>query len=96
MTRRRRLMQLAIAAAGVLAAPSVATAGDAPSGVDLWSAAPGSLPPADTGKPAITLPPALWAPDPTACLPALPCGTRLLGEVRKDGAVVLQVPALRW
>jgi hypothetical protein len=30
------------------------------------------------------------------CLPALPCGTRLLGTVRKNGAVELQVPALRW
>jgi hypothetical protein len=25
-----------------------------------------------------------------------PCGTRLLGTVRKNGAVELQLPALRW
>ena len=30
------------------------------------------------------------------CLPALPCGSRLLGEVRKNGAVEVQMPALRW
>ena len=30
------------------------------------------------------------------CLPALPCGTLLLGDVRKNGAVELRVPALRW
>jgi len=71
-------------------------AGEASSGVDLWSAAPGLSSPAATGKPAITMPPSLWAPDPQTCLPALPCGTRLLGEIRKNGAVVLQVPALRW
>jgi hypothetical protein len=28
--------------------------------------------------------------------PAVRCGTRLLGTVRKNGAVELQVPALRW
>ena len=29
-------------------------------------------------------------------LPALPCGTQLLGTVRKNGAVELAVPAFRW
>jgi hypothetical protein len=87
-------MAAAIALAVAVAAPAVA--GQADAGFDWSQAAPGLPPPADTGKPALTLPPALLAPEPRGCLPALPCGTRLLGEIRKDGAVVLQVPALRW
>jgi hypothetical protein len=57
------------------------------------------VPPADTGKPAVVAPSVQFAyPErsPPACLPALPCGTRVIGEVRKNGAVELQVPALRW
>jgi hypothetical protein len=84
-----------VAAAPLVLAATTALAGQAPA-VDLWYGAPGLPPPADTGKPAITMPPALLAPEPMTCLPALPCGTRLLGEIQKDGAVVLQVPALRW
>ena len=53
-------------------------------------------PPADTGKPVILAPPPLSDADRENCLPGLPCGTRLLGTVRKNGAVELQVPALRW
>lgn len=72
---------------------SPALAGQSAPTADLTS----SLPPrADTGKPAIGLPPAELAPEPDSCVPALPCGTRLLGEIRKDGAVEVQVPALRW
>jgi hypothetical protein len=64
--------------------------------VDLWSV-PNALPPADSGKPAIFTPPAVLPPRPAAdCLPGMPCGLRLLGTVRRNGAVELQVPALRW
>jgi hypothetical protein len=55
-------------------------------------------PAADSGKAAI-VPPAARAPgqeESEKCVPALPCGTRLLGAVRRNGAVELQVPALRW
>ena len=58
-----------------------------------WSPAPL----AESGKPML-VPPAplpLQTTEPR-CLPALPCGTRLLGTVRKNGAVELQVPAWRW
>lgn len=57
----------------------------------------GMPPSAATGKPAITMPPTTAGEtDADRCLPALPCGTRLLGTVRRNGAVELQVPALRW
>lgn len=89
-------------AALVLAAvgPSTTIAGQALSGLAPADASAPALllptPPADTGKPALTLPPAILAPDPATCVPMLPCGSHLVGEVRKDGAIVLQVPALRW
>ena len=59
---------------------------------------PGLPPAADSGKPAIVRPPvaALGQNQSNRCLPPLPCGTRLLGTVRKNGAVELQVPALHW
>ena len=64
--------------------------------VDLWSA-PSVLPPADSGKPMIFAPPAVVPGRPAEdCLPGMPCGMRLLGTVRRNGAVELQVPALRW
>ncbi len=75
-----------------------AIAGPPDNAVDL-SGAPVGLPrPADSGKPAVSLtPPANAGQDEAErCLPALPCGTSLLGEVRKNGAVELRVPALRW
>jgi hypothetical protein len=57
------------------------------------------LPPAaDSGKPAI-VPPAVAALGQSrtnGCLPPLPCGTQLLGTVRKNGAIELQIPAWHW
>ncbi len=54
------------------------------------------LPPqADNGKAQPYTPPPDTAPR-QGCLPALPCGTRLLGKVQRNGAVELRVPALRW
>ena len=53
---------------------------------------------AETGKPPIFVPPP--QPKPAAenenCIPALPCDTRLIGTVQKNGAVELSVPAWRW
>jgi hypothetical protein len=92
-----RIARLAAASAAAIALAAIsAVAGEVGSGIDLWYGAPGLPPRTDTGKPAITLPPALFAPEPDTCLPALPCGTRLIGRNGSDGAVVLQVPALRW
>ncbi len=91
-----RRLAAAIALAMTAAAP--ASAGQSGSAVDL-AGPPAGLPrPADSGKPAVSLtPPANAGRDEAErCLPALPCGTRLLGEVRKNGAVELRVPALRW
>ena len=63
----------------------------------MWDRLPGP-PPADSGKAMLgTPPPVPWAdPDRDRCPPGLPCGARLIGTVRKNGAVELQVPALRW
>jgi hypothetical protein len=75
-----------------------AGAGQSGSAVDL-SGPPAGLPrPADSGKPAVSLtpPPNAGRDEAERCLPALPCGTLLFGEVRKNGAVELRVPALRW
>lgn len=95
--RRLIIMSLPIAAAFLLAASLLARAGQANGGLDLSGAAPGASP-AESGKPAIGGPPP-DAPGPRAagqCAPPLPCGARLLGSVRKNGAIELQVPALRW
>jgi hypothetical protein len=55
------------------------------------------LPPAESGKPLIPpAPPNAGIGAPEGCLAPLPCGTKLLGAARKNGAVELQVPALRW
>lgn len=86
----------AAAAALAVAVPRIVQADEARPAVAPFDAALAPTPPADTGKPALTLPPAFHAPDPNRCVPALPCGSRLIGEVRKNGAVMLQVPALRW
>lgn len=85
-----------IAAALLLAASCWAIAGQPDGGLDLSGAMPGGSS-AESGKPAIGGPPAA-APGNKAdsCASPLPCGTRLLGSVRKNGAVELQVPALRW
>jgi hypothetical protein len=86
-----------ILAAFALAGAPLMSASAGQSAVDL-DLLPGLPPPADSGKPAI-VPPAAAALDQSetrSCQPPLPCGTRLLGEVRKNGAVELQVPVLRW
>jgi hypothetical protein len=85
------------AAALLLAVATPALAGQAGGALDLSGAVPGPWPPAESGKPAIA--PRYGAeppPEARPCPPALPCGTRLLGTVRKNGAVELQAPALRW
>jgi len=89
----RRLIPAAFALAGVALGPAFA----GPATVDL-DLSPGLPPAADTGKPAIVPPPvaALGQKETEGCLAPLPCGTRLLGTVRKNGAVELQIPALRW
>jgi hypothetical protein len=92
---KRRLIPAVVLLAG--AAHASAFAGQPAVDLDLspgWplQAEPGS------GKATIVAPSAR-APGPGEsgrCLSALPCGTRLLGTVRKNGAVELQVPALRW
>ena len=86
-----------IAAAFALAGAALASAFAGPARVDL-DLSPGLPPAADSGKPAIVPPPvaALGQKETGGCLPPLPCGTRLLGTVRKNGAVELQIPALRW
>ena len=86
-------------AVGVFALAAVALtpvfAGQSAVDLDL---SPGVPPPADTGKPAIVPPSvtALGQIEAGSCLKHLPCGTRLLGTVRRNGAVEVQVPALRW
>jgi hypothetical protein len=89
--RRRQL----IAAALVIAGAAPAFAGQSAADLDL---SPGLRPQADSGKPAV-VPPAVTALEENQagrCLPPLPCGTRLLGTVRRNGAVEVRVPALRW
>lgn len=90
---KRRLIPIVFALGGAALTPAVA--GQSAADPDVL---PGLPPPADTGKPAIVPPPAaaLEQDDPGSCQPPLPCGTRLLGTVRKNGAVELQVPVLRW
>jgi len=86
-------MTAALGLAGAVLAPAFA----GQSGIDLDLSA-GLPPPADTGKPAV-VPPAtqsLEQNEPESCVAALPCGTRLLGMVRRNGAVELQIPAWRW
>jgi hypothetical protein len=90
---RWRLIPAAFALAGAALAPAVA--GESAVDLDL---SPGLPPQADSGKPAIVPPltASLGQSRTGSCLPPLPCGTRLLGTVRKNGAIELQIPALRW
>jgi hypothetical protein len=89
-----RFAPAVIALSVVVAMPALG--GQSGAVVDLWSA-PSILPPADSGKPMILTPsPVLPARPIEDCLPTMPCGMRLLGTVRRNGAVELQVPALRW
>ena len=78
-----------------LLAAAPAFAGQAGGGIDLSQPLPG-LAPAETGKPLLPPPNAELPTLGGDCVPALPCGARLLGAVRKYGAVEVQVPALRW
>jgi len=90
---KRRLIPSAFVLAGAVFAPALA----GQSAVDL-DLSPGLPLPADSGKPAI-VPPHAAAPEQSEtgrCQPPLPCGTRLLGTVRKNGAVEFQVPVLHW
>ena len=91
-----RLRMLAGALASILAATMPASADDRVMGAD--HAAPSILlsPPADTGKPALPPVPNAGVREPEGCASPLPCGARLLGTARRNGAVELQVPALRW
>jgi hypothetical protein len=60
----------------------------------LWL--PGN-PLAESGKPAPEANPSWASPGPSqSCVAPLPCGARVIGTVRKNGAVELQVPAYRW
>jgi|HubBroStandDraft_6_1064221.scaffolds.fasta_scaffold987262_2 hypothetical protein len=83
-----------IAGAALFAAVPAA-AGQTGSGIDL-SQPMLERAPAETGKPLLPPPNSTLPSIREGCIPALPCGTRLLGAVRKDGAVEVQVPALRW
>ncbi|MGE5269172.1 MAG: hypothetical protein ACM3JG_05810 [Thiohalocapsa sp.] len=81
--------------AAVIALPCAAAPPEAP--LDL-SGMPGVS--AEQGKPAIVPPGQMsgsaGAAGTRPCAAPLPCGSRLIGSVRKNGAVELQVPALRW
>jgi hypothetical protein len=88
--------RLAVAAFVLAGAPlAAAFAGEPMVDLDL---SPGLPRAADSGKPAIVPAPvaALGQNEAGGCRPPLPCGTRLLGTVRKNGAVELQIPALHW
>ena len=89
---------IAAALAVSMAGWAPAWAGDRPVPLDAPGAPALVLPPTESGKPLIPpVPPrAAGQNEPEACVAPLPCGTRLLGTVRKDGAVELQLPALRW
>jgi hypothetical protein len=81
----------------MLAVTAPAQADQPSSVVDWWNPPTGLMPPKDSGKPTIFVPPSSRAPGRTeACTPPLPCGAQLLGTVQRNGAVELRVPALRW
>ncbi len=95
--RRFIIIALPMAAVLLLAASIGAAGGQADDGLDLTGSLPGASS-AESGKPRLGGWPSA-APEGNGaapCAPPLPCGTRLLGAVRKNGAVELQVPALRW
>src|SRR5438067_704552 len=87
----------AAALAMLLAALASAWAGDFADGPYRSGAGVVLLPPIESGKP-LRPPPAsnFSQGQAEACLSPLPCGARLLGAARKNGAVELQIPALRW
>ena len=93
MRPARGIAKLAIVAAVFALAASVPARAEH---VDLSYAAPGPRPSAESGKPAARYPAEPAAPGGDNCVPALPCGSRLYGTLRRNGAVELQVPAMRW
>lgn len=57
------------------------------------------LPPVETGKPMVfDLPDRVLAPEPPApgCTDPLPCRLRVVGAVRRGGAVELKATAFSW
>ncbi len=84
----------AAAALGASFVNGAALGGPPRSALDLSTTTPDLPPAADTGKPGSPAP--LLQGEPPGCGAGIPCGARLLGVIRKDGAVELQVPALRW
>lgn len=72
-----------------------AGAGQSGAALDLWSP-PADLARTDRGKPVIFSPPPVLPRGTENCLPGMACGLRLLGNVQRNGAVELQVPAWRW
>ena len=92
------MRRLAATIALAMTATWPALAGQPGNAVDLLAPPVGLPRPADSGKPMLSIVPpgSVGLDEAGRCLPALPCGSRLLGEVRKNGAVELQVPALRW
>jgi len=89
-----RRLPAAFALAMSVAVPALA--GQSGAAVDLWNP-PATWPPADSGKPATQMPPLTFLPrSADDCPRGMPCGLRLFGTVQRNGAVELQVPALRW
>jgi hypothetical protein len=78
-----------------IAAATQALAAQLGNPADLWNP-PADLPRADSGKPAIFTPPPVLPRTTDYCPAGMPCGLRLLGTVQRNGAVEVQVPALRW
>ena len=92
---RPAFMIAALGALLVVASP--ASAGDHADGLAPGAAPVILTPPTESGKPLLPPRSAGAAPsDEEACAAPLPCGARLLGTMRKNGAVEFQVPALRW
>jgi len=90
---RAALVAALVVALGV----SAAAAGQPNAGVDLFApGADGLPPPAETGKPRLFVPPPARPQAAPDCVPVLPCDTRLIGRLRRNGAVEIRVPALRW
>ena len=87
-------LRIAVVALAMTAALP-AGAGQSGAALDLWSP-PIDLARTDTGKPVIFSPPPVLPRGTENCFPGMACGLRLLGNVQRNGAVELQVPAWRW
>jgi len=89
-------MRFALLSALLALTSGTALAGEPAATADQWSLLK-AWPPAESGKPLIPLRPPTWQPNGVEnCVPGMPCGLRLLGNVQRNGAVELQVPAWRW